>query len=64
MWTWVWILGGLTILLLLARMVERRVSGDAPGEEEMAKIMRGRLGRGDSSGPNPSDGAGAGDGGG
>ena len=64
MWPLVWTLGVLTLLVLLAKLVERRLSKDEGGAEDMSKIMRGRLGRTDSSGPSVHDGGGAGDGGG
>jgi hypothetical protein len=64
MWTWVLIIGLLSLGVLVAKLVERRAGKDGAGDEDMRKIMRGRMGRGDSSGPMPFDGGGWGDGGG
>ena len=63
MWPLVWTLGVLTLLVLLAKVVEHRLSKDVGGAEDMSRIMRGRLGRTDTSGPSV-DGGGATDGGG
>ena len=64
MWPLVWTLGVLALLVLVAKLVERRAAKDGTGNEDMQKIMRARMGRSDSSGPMPFDGGGWGDGGG
>ncbi len=65
MWTWALIIGVLVLLVLVAKLVERRAARDGTGDEGMQKVMRARMRRGDSSGgPMPFDGGGFGDGGG
>jgi hypothetical protein len=49
---------GLVVLVLKA--AERRASRELDGDEQMALILRDRLGRNDSSGGYPGDGGGSG----
>ena len=60
MWMFLGALALIGIVVLVLKVAERRASKDLDGDEEMSRILRERLGRGDSSGGYPGDGGGAG----
>jgi hypothetical protein len=48
------------VLALVIKAMERRASKDLDGADDLARIVRQRLGRSDSSGGGPGDGGGVG----